>query len=360
MKLEDIGWNAAFAFHLAELGDPSLEPARVSRHDREIYYAIGRRDEFRASLPGRMRHITASISELPAIGDWIAVRLRDDRFVIDAVLPRKSCLSRQAAGLRIEDQVLAANVDAVLVVTGLDVDFNVRRLERYLSLIWESGAFPVIVLNKADLCFDVDAAIRRAEDIAGVADVHAISASRGTGVAALSRYWAPGQTAVLMGSSGVGKSTLINRIFAVDLQRVGPVRENDSRGRHTTTHRELFVLPGGGAIIDTPGLRELQLRGDPDGLGETLPEIVALALHCRFRDCRHESEPGCAVLDGLERNHLAPDRYASFVKMRKELESHQIRQESHKVRAYERRFSKMVRHIKKDDKRRGLRTRSRF
>ena len=279
------------------------------------------------------------------------MRPHEDRFIIDAVLPRKSCLTRQAAGLRVEDQALAANVDTVLVVTGLDADFNLRRLERYLSLIWESGAFPVIVLNKADLCAEVDGAIRSAEEIAGAADVHAISAFRGTGVTALGRYWAAGQTAALVGSSGTGKSTLTNRILGVDLQRVGPVREDDSRGRHITTRRELFALSGGGAIIDTPGLRELQLRGDPDRLGETFPEIVALAPYCRFRDCRHETEPDCAVLAGMEQEDLAPDRYASFMKMRRELESHQIRQEAHRVRARERSFSKMVRRIKKDDKR---------
>ncbi len=271
MEFEDIGWSGALDFHMTELDDLSLEPARINRHDREFYCAIGREGELRVSVPGRMRYSTGSVSELPVIGDWVAVRPHEDRFIIDAVLPRKSCLTRQAAGLRVEDQALAANVDTVLVVTGLDADFNVRRLERYLSLIWESGAFPVIVLNKADVCTEVDAAIRRAEEIAGTADVHAISAFRGTGVTALGRYWAAGQTAALVGSSGAGKSTLTNRILGVDLQRVGPVREDDSRGRHITTRRELFALSGGGAIIDTPGLRELQLWGDPDRLGETFP-----------------------------------------------------------------------------------------
>ncbi len=353
MKLEDIGWSVALDFHLTELDDPSLEPARINRHDREFYSVIGRRGEVRASVPGRMRYRVASVSEFPVIGDWVAVRPHEDRFIIDAVLPRKSCLSRQAAGLRVEEQSLAANVDTILVVTGLDGDFNVRRLERYLSLIWESGASPVVVLNKVDLCAEVDDAIRRAEEFAGSADVHTISAYRGTGVEVLSRYWAAGQTAAFVGSSGAGKSTLANRILGVDFQRVGSVREADSRGRHITTRRELFALSGGGAIIDTPGLRELQLLGDPGRLCETFPEIVALAPHCRFRDCRHETEPDCAVLAGLEQGRVASDRYASFMKMRKELESHQNRQaESHKLRAHERRFSKMVRRIKKDDKRR--------
>ena len=351
MKLEDIGWNAVLGFHLAELEDPRLEPRRVSRHDRGACYATGREDEVQAWVPGRMRHAAVSAAELPAIGDWVAVRLDQDRYLIEAVLPRKSCLSRQAAGPRVEEQALAANVDFVLVVTGLDGDFNLRRLERYMSLVWESGAFPVVVLNKADLGDDVEAAVRRTRDVAGDIDVHAISASRGTGIGNLAGYWTPGRTAALAGSSGAGKSTLLNRVIGGDPQRVSPVREGDSRGRHTTTRRELFVLPEGGAIIDTPGLRELQLQGGPDGLDRTFPEIAELAMHCRFRDCRHQDEPGCAVREGVDRGGLAPERHRSFLKMTKELESFRLRQEAHALRARDRRFARLLGRMKENDKR---------
>lgn len=321
MNLDQLGWNPNLAAAFAALADDPLVPARVARASRDFYTLLGSAGEVEARLPGRLRR------EPPVVGDWVAFRpaTTGRGAVIYALLPRHSCFARVAAGRRkgrggAELQVLAANVDTALIVTGLDRDFNLRRLERYLTLVTESGAAPAFVLNKADLCPEAEARRGEVVKIAGTAPVHLLSAGRGEGLEQLACYLGPGRTVALLGSSGVGKSTLLNRLAGRDLQQTGELSAADGKGRHTTTHRELFALPGGGLIIDNPGMRELQLFGEEEILAATFEDIDALAADCRFADCRHQSEPDCAVLAAAAAGRLAPERLASFQRQQQELE----------------------------------------
>jgi ribosome biogenesis GTPase len=249
------------------------------------------------------------------VGDYVNVRLPEDgNAVIESVLPRKTLLMRRAAGDRPDDQVIGANLDVVFVMLGLDHDFNVRRVERYLAAVWDSGARPVVLLNKADVCGDVEDRMEALRAVAIGVDVLALSALTADGVDALQPYLTEGLTAGFIGSSGVGKSTLLNRLLGRDVQTTSAVREHDSRGRHTTTHRELFVLPGGASVIDTPGMREFQLSDDAAAIDAVFADIEALAAQCRFADCAHVSEPGCAV-----REQIDADRLASYHKLLKEV-----------------------------------------
>ena len=280
-------------------------------------------------VSGRLRHEALGRADLPAVGDWVAIVASPtpvEPAVIHAVLPRRTAFLRSAGdsnrrdGARLADeQVLAANVDVAFVMAGLDHDFNLRRLERYLAVAHAGGANPVVVLNKADVAGDLDGLRLAAESVAPGIDVRALSALTGVGVRDLARdHLAPGRTAVVLGSSGVGKSTLVNALLGHQRQRTAEVRADDSRGRHTTTYRELVRLPGGALLIDTPGIRSLGVAGAADGLDATFADISDLASGCRFRDCRHDGEPGCAVRAALADGRLAADRLASHRKLERE------------------------------------------
>jgi len=289
--------------------------ARVAVEHRNSY-ALRCEDgsEIFATLAGKLRHETVNRADLPAVGDF--VRVRDT--VIEEVLPRRTVFLRKAAGDVLEAQVIAANIDTVFVVTGLDGDFNLRRLERYYATARASGAHCAILLNKADLCEDVDMLMRQVRAIAAGADVVTISALHGDGIGALRPYIVPGETVAFVGSSGAGKSTLINRLLGRDRQLTGAVREDDSRGRHTTTHRELLETPSGAFLIDTPGLRQLQPWAGEDDVDGAFPDIEEFAEGCRFRDCAHAGEEGCAVQAAIDDGTLDFDRFSSYRKMRKE------------------------------------------
>jgi ribosome biogenesis GTPase len=263
------------------------------------------------------RFLLGDAESRPAVGDWVA--MAGD--VIAEVLPRTSAFRRRAAGEDMTTQVVAANVDVVLLLSGLDADFNVRRIERYLALAAASGAVPVVVLNKADLHADTGTAIAAVREVAGPTPVVALSARTGAGIEGLDPWLVPRRTVALLGSSGVGKSTLVNRLLGEDRMRVAEVRAHDSRGRHTTTTRELVALPDGTLLIDTPGMREIGLLEDEAGLREAFADVERLADACRFRDCRHDDEPGCAVVAATAAGSLAPERLASYRKLRAELES---------------------------------------
>jgi ribosome biogenesis GTPase / thiamine phosphate phosphatase len=328
LNLHDLGWNDGFAASL-EPHDNCI-PARVSAQHRGEYDVLAERGELRAHLAGRLRHEAASGAELPAVGDWVA--LRDE--TIHAVLPRRSAFLRKVAFHATEAQVLAANIDTVFVVTGLDGDFSVRRLERYLTLAWESGARPAVVLTKADLCDDPLALLLEAEQVAVGVPAHVVSNVTGEGLGELAPYLGPAKTVALLGSSGVGKSSLLNRLLDDEVQATKELAE-DGTGRHTTTARQLFRLPGGALFVDTPGLREVQLWSADDGIHEAFADVDELAADCRFNDCAHKREPGCAVQAAIDEGRLPRERLQSYRALQRELKRLAIKQDG-RLRSEER------------------------
>lgn len=328
MNLNILGWNDYFAGCFRPYAEAGLLPGRVASVYRHLYRVYTEQGELLAEVSGRMRR-ECGPRDFPVVGDWVAVSPRwgEKRATICAVLPRKSRFSRRAAGTGNVEQVMAANIDILFIVSGLDHDHNPRRIERYLTLAGESGASPVIVLNKSDLCCDLERKVGEVRAVAGAVPVHVISCAAGQGLEQLAPYLGEGVTIVLLGSSGVGKSTLINKILGKEAQRVREVREGDSRGRHTTTSRELKVLPSGGMIIDNPGMRELRLGTAEEGLGSAFADIDSLAAGCRFRDCRHQDEPGCAVRMALEEGSLDRRRFESYLKLQREI-AYQVRKEN--------------------------------
>jgi ribosome biogenesis GTPase len=309
MSLERFGWNSYFESEFSQFAGAGREPARVALADREHFVVWSESGEREATVAGRLRHES---DDWPTVGDWVALEAGSR---ISALLPRQSVFSRKEAGDVTREQVIAANIDVLFVVTGLDGDFNLRRIERYLLLAWESGAKPVVVLNKADLCANTAQAAADVQALASGAPVAVISALDGWGVPEVEAHLTAGQTAAVTGSSGAGKSTLVNRLLRHERQRVQEVRADDSRGRHTTVRRELFLAPAGWLLVDTPGLRELQLWATPSSIDIAFDDIANLAAQCRFRDCRHQGEPGCAVASG----GIDESRLASYAKLQREL-----------------------------------------
>jgi len=324
MFLERLGADGSVFGAFSPYAEQKLMLARVAIAQRDLYYLYLEDGSAHAEPSGKLYYHAAGRGALPVTGDWVAARMvGPEQAVVEAVLPRRTCLSRRAAGTRDDEQPLAANVDVVFLVCGLDGDFNLRRLERYLALADASGAAPVVVLNKADLCGDLAAQVAETEAIARSAPVVAASTMDGHGLDALGGFLRPGATVALLGSSGVGKSTIANRLLGEERFRTAEVRMGDSRGRHTTVRRELMPLPGSGALIDTPGLRELQLWAGPENVEAVFDEIAAAAANCRFRDCSHSGEPGCAVAAAVEGGQVDADRWASFQKLRAEAEWHE-------------------------------------
>jgi ribosome biogenesis GTPase len=331
LPLLALGWSAEWEESFASFRHELLEPGRVLSGARGALRVGTIRGDEDALVPGRLLYRAASPVELPCAGDWVTLRrpgdaaTADQPLLVEAVLPRTSVFVRRAAGRRSEPQALAANVDLALLVFALDKDWSRRRLERWLALALEAGVSPVVVLTKADLCADPSAVVRGAESVASVAiggpaAVHVVDALRGAGVQALRSRLEPGATVVLLGSSGVGKSTLANRLAAREVAATGVVA-GDGRGRHTTSRRELMLLPGGALLLDTPGLREVGLWLGDEDLASVFPEIEALARQCRFRVCTHEREPGCAVRAAVAAGELHPDRVASLRQLTAEREA---------------------------------------
>jgi ribosome biogenesis GTPase len=313
--LAALGWTS----ELAEKLEPDLVPARVVVGHRGAYDVQTADEVVRTRLTGRLVHENVDVT----VGDWVGL----GEGLIRMVLPRRSAIVRNSAGRASELQTLAANVDVAFIVSSLGPELEPRRIERYLVTIWESGAAPEIVLTKSDRLEDPSPLVAEVEAIALGVPVHVVSAVTGDGCDELRARIQPGTTAVLLGSSGVGKSTLVNRFAGHDLMAVKETRADDDEGQHTTTHRELILLPGGGVIIDTPGIRELQLW-EGGGLGETFADIEELAAACRFNDCSHAQEPGCAVLAAVESGELPSERIESWRKLQRELRAIEVRRDA--------------------------------
>ena len=351
MNLDSLGAGPALHGAFEVYAAQGLVLARVAISQRDSYHLYSAEGELSAEASGALWYRTPDRASMPVTGDWVAARVVEPgQAIVEAVLPRRSCFSRRAAGRREEEQPVAANIDTVFLVCGLDGDFNLRRLERYLTLAAESGALPVVVLNKADLAHDLPRRREQTAAVAGSAPIVAASALHPGGLDELMAFVAPGRTVALLGSSGVGKSTIVNRILGEERLPTGEVRLSDSRGRHTTTHRELILLPQGGALIDTPGMRELQLWAGTDSVDRTFEEITGIAARCRFRDCSHSGESGCAVAAALADGRIAPERWESYRKLGREARRHELLADPLAAQEQKKNLKRMFRAIRRDNK----------
>jgi ribosome biogenesis GTPase len=344
-QLARIGWHEFFAAAFAPHAAAGLMPGRVALEYNQFHRVYTASGELLAEVAGKLKHEAARRADLPAVGDWVALRRigGEEKAIIHAVLPRRSKFARKAKGAKTEEQVVGANIDTVFLVNSLNQDFNLRRIERYLAIGWESGARPVLILSKADLCADLAEKFEQTMAVAAGTPVHVICSIRGDGLDELGLYLSPGQTVALIGSSGVGKSTLLNALLGYERQAVREIRQHDDRGMHATRHRELIVLPQGGLVLDTPGMRELQLWDSDDGVEATFEDIEALAADCAFTDCRHQTEPRCAVRAAIADGTLEAERLDNYLKLQRELDYLARRQDALAERTERNKWKKLSR-----------------
>ena len=327
--LSSLGWTSEIEAAFAGHRQAGLSLGRVALEHNHVYRVLTAEGEWLAEAAGRIKYLAEDRSELPVVGDWVALRPPSfgGRAVIKAILPRRSRFSRKVAGRETEEQVVAANIDTVFIVSSIEPVANLRSIERYLVLARQSGAQPVVILNKSDRSDDVSAALMSVKSLDPDVPVHAVSALTGEGFDAVRAHLQSGRTVALLGPSGSGKSTIVNRLAGSTRVATGEVRPWDLRGRHTSVHRQLLVLPGGGIVIDTPGMRELQLWDADEGVEQTFTDVAALAASCRFRDCRHDGEPGCAVKAAVEAGVLDAARFEGYSKLAREQEAFEKRQD---------------------------------
>ncbi len=342
MNLKELGWNKHFREHFEKYKDSDLVPARVIREDKYTYSVMCKKGELMAEITGKFRYETELNTDFPKTGDWVVLtpRYNEGTASIHALLPRINCISRKEAGSKTsikggktEEQIIAANIDTAFIICGLDWDYSLRRIERFIMLARKSETFPVIILNKADICKKVEDRVVEVKTIAGDAPVYAISATEKQGIRSLYKYFKTGKTIVLLGSSGVGKSTLINSILKDDRQEVKELSKYSNKGLHTTSTREMIFIPDKGLIIDNPGMREVGMWADEETLSDSFDDIEELASQCHYRDCQHESEPKCAIKQALEDGTLDPDRYQNYLKLQKEIEFLEKQQQEKERRA---------------------------
>ncbi len=345
MDIKDYGWDSYFEGEWNKKNTGNLFPGRITADYGQMLQVISGSGEHLVNRPVKRQ---GSDMEF-AVGDWVAMENSSDSqsILIRDVLPRKTKFSRAAAGIEVKEQIVASNVDTVFLIQSLNRDFNMKRLERYLIAAWESGAIPVVVLTKSDCCDNVSEKMAIVYNTAPGVEVHAVSCIEGQGLEEIRKYFVQGRTVALLGSSGVGKSTLVNTLAGKEVLKTKEIREDDNRGRHTTTHRELLLLPGGGLILDTPGMRSLSLWEAETGMEVMFGDIEELTVQCRFYDCKHENEPGCAVREALENGKLEPKRWESWLKLQKELARLEAKKEG-KLRLQEKQWGKQIAKFKKE------------
>jgi ribosome biogenesis GTPase len=344
-NLKTMGWDRFFETHFQPYAANSYASGRIVSEYKHLYCVYSESGKVLGEIAGKLRHEALDREDLPVVGDWVVIRPAPEsgKVTIHAVLPRKSKFTRKMAGVRNEPQIVASNIDTVFLITSLNEDFNPRRIERYLIVAWESGARPIIILSKSDLCDETEERIREIRSVASDVPIHALSVVRREGLDELTQYLKYGQTVALLGSSGVGKSTLINHLLGHEYLRVQETREQNGRGRHTTTHRELIVLPQGGLVLDTPGMRELQLWDGEGGLHIAFTDIETIASRCYFSDCRHQDEPQCAIREALAEGSIDAARYQSYEKLQKELTYLARKQDVRSAIAEKKRWKKLSR-----------------
>ena len=323
MKLEDMGWSKFFSEQYSDLKNTGLMPGRVIYITGPIYGIETEAGRVDAAVSGHFQYTSSGRADYPAAGDWVLLRGDSGGYMIDRVLERASVFSRKGVGKRCDEQVIAANIDIMFIVAGLDGgrNFTLRGIERYIVMVRDGGAEPVILLNKCDLCIDRDDVMKQVLAVSGGIHVFMVSALTGEGVDQVSALLKPAVTAAFTGPSGAGKSALINSLMGTSVEKTGRIREDDLRGRHTTTHRELFFLLSGAMVIDTPGLRELSPFGDVESLDSAFADIAGASAGCRFSDCTHTDEPGCEVIRLLNDGVIDNGRYQNYITIRSEMES---------------------------------------
>ena len=347
MILKNLGWNSTFDDFIKEKNIKDLIPGRVTNQNGKHYKIITQDGEQNAILSNSFLNSIKYKSEIPTVGDWVGLKKNVDVNTchIQLLFPRKNRLSRKVAGKKSEEQIIASNIDIAFIITSVDQDFNIRRLERYLSMVYEINAEPVIILNKIDKSKDVNNYLKEAENLSKNVPIIAISAKEGLNIEEVTKYIKIGKTIVLIGSSGVGKSTLINQLLGYSRQPVGEIRKSDGKGRHVTSSRELIMLPDGGMLIDNPGIREIQLWSTGEGISKTFQDIEELGVLCKFRDCHHEQEPGCAVKKAVADGKLAIERLKSYKKLIREYEHSQLRRNIYEKRKKDKQLGKMYRKV---------------
>ena len=345
LNLKNLGWNSTLDDFIKEKNIKDLIPGRVANQNGKHYKIMTQEGEQNAILSNSFLNSIKNKSEIPAVGDWVGLKKNIDinTCYIQILFPRKNRLSRKVAGKKSEEQIIASNIDVAFIITSVDRDFNIRRLERYLSMVYEINAKPIIILNKTDKISNIGKFLKETEFLSKKIPIIAISAKKGYNIDEVLKFVKTGKTIVLIGSSGVGKSTLINQLLGYSRQAVGEIRKTDGKGRHVTSSRELIMLPNGGMLIDNPGLREIQLWTTGKGISKTFEDIEEISRYCKYRNCLHDQEPGCAVKRAVEEGKISIDRLNSFKKLLKEQEYSRLRRSVYEKRKKDKQLGKIYR-----------------